>query len=177
LPLNFAPYLQFGYDPAALLEWFLATVGIIVVVALVYVFVLQKSPPPSGVTMAKLEQQSPQVQGGTTARAAVSEAESFLTASNFAGAVESSARAISLAFSGLLASLGQGADGLGIADAAYLVQSKSSGGPDIVQPIYQLNNLRLQALRGQSVNPEEAAWAVNFAKWLIQAIESNQIKV
>lgn len=162
----------------ALLEWFGFSVGLVVVVTLIYLFVLRKSPPPEGVTMAKLGQPNNVVLSQASAYDMLTQAESYLAANNLKGAVECSAMAVASALKSLLApQLGAETESLGIADAAFIVQSKGSTTADIVQPIYQLNNLRLQTVRGQTVSQAEAAWAVNFAKWLFQAIRSNVIKV
>ena len=50
----FSNYLQIGNDPLALVEWFVASFALIIAVTLVYIFVLNKSPPPEGLTEAKL---------------------------------------------------------------------------------------------------------------------------
>jgi hypothetical protein len=169
--------LQFNNNPFALGEWFLFSVALVLVVTLVYLLVLHRSPPPEGLTMSKLEE-SNSLQTRAGALQPLAQAESFLAANNINGAVQSSVITVSVALKSLLGSqVGTEGDTLGISDAAYLVQSKAASAPQIVQSVYQLNNLNLQTLRGQPVSQAEAAWAVSFAKWLVQAIESNQIKL
>jgi hypothetical protein len=169
--------LQFSNDPIALTEWFVASVAVILVVTLIYVGVLRRSPPPEGITVAKLDQ-TPQLSRAIDPHPLVAEAESALAQGNMYLAIDSASKAVSLILNNILSTeLGLAVQGLGLADAAYLVQTKAASAPQIVQPIYTLNNLRLQVLRGQAINPPDASWAVTFARWMLQVVDANQIKM
>ena len=41
-----------------LAEWFVASVALLLVVTLIYIFVLNKSPPPEGITQSRTESSS-----------------------------------------------------------------------------------------------------------------------
>ncbi len=167
-----------------LLEWFLASIVLVIVVTLVYVFVLGKSPPPEGVTVAKVEEQQQQqtqasqlLQSAPDVNSALTQAEASLRANNYAATVEYSTQAISESLKTLIQrSSGQVPENMGIADLAYLVQSRAKSAPQFAEPTYRLNNLRLRAVQNQAITLEEANWAVSFAKWLAQVCSSDQIK-
>jgi HEPN domain-containing protein len=173
-------------DPVLLLEWIFASVVLVVAVTLLYVFVLSKSPSPEGLTVAKVEFQQQQqqqtqsvqlVQSTTEVSSAISQAETSLRENNFNAAVEYSAQAVGESLKSLIAkSRGQIPQSMGINDLAYLAQSRAKSAPQFAEPTYRLGNLRLRAVQNQPITPEEASWAVSFAKWLVQACSSEQIR-
>jgi hypothetical protein len=181
-------YLQFQNNPVALLEWFAASVAIVVVVTLIYVYVLNKSPPPEGeMTVSKVEQKSTQVaELVLDPGSLLMKAEAALKSDRFREAVEFSAQVVSLCLTKLIQNnladssqvLGSQplATGIGISDMAYLVQSRAKSSPRFAEQVYQLSNLRLMAIQDQTVDQERAIWAFSFANWLYQIIESGQIK-
>jgi hypothetical protein len=174
--LDFFPSLQiqFGNDPVALAEWFIASLVLVIVVTLIYVLVLNKSPPPEGITLAKTEQQAAIASAAIDPHPVLYEADQDLKSNNLNGAIDASVRTIFLAFRNVLG--GQaGTEGMGISDSAYIIQTKGKNANQIAQPVYQLNNLRLQSLQGQPVTLEQASWAVNLARWVVDAIDSGQI--
>ncbi len=172
------PFLQFGNAPAALAEWFIASVVLVAIVTLIYVSVLARSPPPEGATVAKLEKEQGRAVESLDPHPYVLEADQALKSNNLGAAVESSAKAISISLTGVLSNqFGSSAPTMGISDAAYLVQTKARNAPQIAQPVYQLNTLRLQALQGQPISGEQASWAVSLARWIVQAVDSGQIVV
>jgi hypothetical protein len=160
-------YLQTGNDPVALAEWFVASVAIIIVVTLVYVFVLGKSPSPEGLTEAKLEMQSEQNNMIYTS-SILADARSALSRGDNRKAVELSVRATSLTLSRILRSRGVDSSSMNISDMAYIIQTRSPGTADITQPIYQLNLLHLKAVKGESITLQEAEWSMNTAAWASQ---------
>jgi len=164
-------YLQSGNDPVALIEWFVASVSIIVVVTLLYVFVLGKSPPPEGLTEARLEMQTEQNKM-VDSSSILTEAQSALTSGDLRKTVELSVKATSLILSRILSSKGVDPSEMNVSDMAYIVQTKSPGSADITQPIYQLNLLHLKAAKGEPITAQEAEWSINTAAWVSQ-ITSN----
>ena len=164
-------YLQSGNDPVALIEWFVASVSIIVVVTLLYVFVLGKSPPPEGLTEARLEMQTEQNKM-VDSSSILTEAQSALTSGDLRKTVELSVKATSLILSRILSSQGVDPSEMNVSDMAYIVQTKSQGSADITQPIYQLNLLHLKAAKGEPITAQEAEWSINTAAWVSQ-ITSN----
>jgi len=164
-------YLQSGNDPVALIEWFVASVSIIVVVTLLYVFVLGKSPPPEGLTEARLEMQTEQNKM-VDSSSILTEARSALTSGDLRKTVELSVKATSLILSRILSSQGVDPSEMNVSDMAYIVQTKSQGSADITQPIYQLNLLHLKAAKGEPITAQEAEWSINTAAWVSQ-ITSN----
>jgi hypothetical protein len=170
--------LQFPNDPVALGEWFLLSVALVVVVTAIYVFVLNKTPEPAGPTVAKLEQ--PQIATLRTMdpHQALEQAAQTLQAGDIKNAVESSVRAVSFTLGNLLLASGtQDISAMSISDMAYLVQTRAKSAPQIAQPVYQLNTLRLKSVQTQVVSQQEAAWAVSFAHWLVNQVETGQVKL
>jgi hypothetical protein len=167
-------FLQTGTSPAYLIEWFLASVALVVAVTLLYVFVLNKSPPPEGVTEAKLESQN-QTNESIDVSPILMEAQGAVSNSNFRKAVELSVQAVSLVLSRNLASKGGNPANMNVSDLAYVIQTKSPGSPDITQPAYQLNLLHLKAERGESVTPQEADWSISTADWFSGLAVNSQI--
>ena len=82
----------------ALAEWFVASVALLLVVTLIYVFVLNKSPPPEGITQAKFE--SPSVVSDPAL--VISAAQDALKSGDGRKAVELSVKAVSLSLTSLL---------------------------------------------------------------------------
>ena len=80
-------FLQIGGTNLDLIEWFLASAALVVVITLVYVFVLGRSPPPEGPTEAKLEMQTQPIQT-VDVSPIIAEARSALSNSDFKKAVE-----------------------------------------------------------------------------------------
>ncbi len=166
--------MQIGNDPLALVEWFVASLALIIVVTLVYVFVLNKSPPPEGTTEAKLEQIE-SVSSGGDASLPLTEAGSALNAGDHNRAVELAVKATALTLGNILRTKNVDHPDMNISDMAYLVQSKSQGSIDITQPVYQLNLLHLKIAQSQPVSPQEAEWAVHTARWVTQLAMNSQI--
>lgn len=166
--------LQTGNNLIALSEWFVASVALIVVVTLVYKYILNKSPPPEGITQYKVESNidtTTQSDASTT----LLEAQNLLKAGNYAETVESAVKAVSEMLASALSSLGAKSANMNISDMAYLIQSRSPGSVDITQPLYQLNLLRLRSAQSQPISPQEAEWTVNVAIWLSQLISTKRI--
>ncbi len=169
--------MQFPNDPVALTEWFLFSVAIVVIVTLVYVYVLNRTPVPQGLTVAKIEQAQADSQQKLDPHTSLQQASQTLQSGDLKGAVESSVRAVSIALSNLLVSSGTpDLSAMSISDMAYLVQTKAKSAPQIAQPVYQLNTLRLKAVQNQPVDQQEAAWAVSLANWLVNQTETEQVK-
>lgn len=167
-------FLQGGNDPAALAEWFVASIALVIAVTLVYMFVLNRSPPPEGLTEAKVEiMQRNQIASdpGTF----LSEAQSALKTGDAGKTVELSVRSASIVLSSVIERLGINPTNMNISDMAYLIQTKATTAPDITQTLYQLNLLRLRVSQAQSITLQEAEWAVNVAAWLMQLVSSQQI--
>ncbi|HYB04419.1 MAG TPA: hypothetical protein VED17_08150 [Nitrososphaerales archaeon] len=166
--------LQTGTAPLDLIEWFLASVALVVVVTLVYVFVLNKSPPPEGLTEAKLEAQN-QTNESIDVSPILMEAQTAVSNSNFKKAIELSVEAVGLILSRNLMSKGGNPANMNVSDLAYVIQTKSPGSPDITQPAYQLNLLHLKVERGESVTQPEADWSISTANWFSGLVVNSQI--
>lgn len=166
--------LQTGNNPLALIEWFVASIALIVVVTLVYIFVLNKSPPPEGITQAKVESNLELAQQ-PDATSLMLEAQTSLKAGNNVQTLDLSVKATVAMLNTILAGMGVNSSNMNISDMAYLIQSKSLGSPDITQPLYQLNMLRLKSAQSQPISPQEAEWSLNIAIWLSQLISSGKI--
>jgi hypothetical protein len=164
-------FLQAGNGYVDLTEWFIASVALVVVVTLLYVFVLNKSPPPEGLTEAKLEMQGQQDQS-VDVSSILSEATSALANSNLKKAVELSVKATSQILSRILTKRGADPSNMNCSDMAYIIQTKSPGSPDLTQPAYQLNLLHLKVERGEPITQQEADWSISTARWFA-GIESN----
>ncbi len=170
--------LQFPNDPVALSEWFLFSVALVVIVTILYVYILNRTPAPEGLTVAKLEQSQSDTQKTLDPHPALQQASQSLQSGNLKGAVESSVRAVSLALGNILVGSGtQDLSAMSISDMAYLVQTRAKSSPQIAQPVYQLNTLRLKAVQNQVVDQQEAAWAVSLANWLVNQTETQQVKL
>ena len=167
-------YLQTGNYLLTLSEWFIASVALIIVVTLVYKYILNKSPPPEGITQYKVES-SVESTGQPDPAAHLLEAQNHMKAGNFSQTVESAVRAVSEMLASALTSLGAKSANMNVSDMAYLIQSRSPGSPDITQPIYQLNLLRLRSAQSQPISPQEAEWSINIAIWLSQLISTRKI--
>ena len=175
MPLQFfTNYLQLGDNPLSLAEWFIASVALVIVVTLIYVFVLNKSPPPEGLTEAKLELLSNGADE-VDSSANLEEAKGALAKGDTNRAVELAVKTVHATLSGILRSKRIDHVDMNISDMAYLVQAKSTGSPDITQPVYQLNLLRLKVAQTQPISAQEAEWAVNTASWLSQLAMTSQI--
>jgi hypothetical protein len=167
-------YLQTGTSPTYLVEWFLASIALVIVVTLVYVFVLNKSPPPEGLTEAKLESQN-QVHESIDVSPLLQQAQVAISNSNFKNAVELSVQAASTTLSRNLAAKGGNPANMNVSDLAYVIQSKSPGSPDITQPAYQLNLLHLKVERGEAITQQEAEWSISTANWFSGLAVNSQI--
>lgn len=166
--------MQNGVGLLDLVEWFIASAALVVVVSLVYVFILGRSPPPEGLTEAKLESQGKQLQSHDVSPL-LSDARSALARSDFKKTVELSVRAASVSLSGVVTAKGSDPSDMNISDMAYIVQTKSPGATDMTQPAYQMNLLHLKAERGEAINQQEAEWSINTATWFSQLVTSSQI--
>jgi hypothetical protein len=164
-----------GTDPVAFAEWFLAAVGLVIVVTFIYVFVLNKSPPPAGVTVEKLEHQSDSQTTSGDASVILSQTHSAMLTYNFVRATELAALSATLTLGNLFRANGGDPSGMNVSDLAYLIQTKAKNAPQISQPLYQLNMLRLKAAQGQPITQAEAEWAISMANWVIQIVDSHQI--
>jgi hypothetical protein len=170
-------FLQFPNDPIALLEWFAASVVLVIVVTLLYVYVLSRSPPPEGSIVSKMVQSSQSPQTPLDPVVLLLKADTALKSNNLAEAVESSAEAVSSCLSEVIQrNSGQVSPGMGISDLAYLIQTKAKSSPQIAEPVYELNSLRLKVARNEAVDFQLASWAVSFANWLYQVVQEGQIK-
>ncbi|MDH2902074.1 MAG: hypothetical protein PXY39_13980 [archaeon] len=170
-------YLQFPNDPVALMEWFAASVILVLLVTLVYVYILSRSPPPEGNTVSKLEQSIETTQVTPDPSVLLLRADTALKNNGFGEAVESSAEAVGLCLTQLVRrASGQVSPGMGVSDLAYLVQTKAKSAPQIAETVYQLNSLRLKVAQNQPVDLQQASWAVSFANWLYQVVQTEQIK-
>jgi hypothetical protein len=171
-------YFQFPNDPVSLLEWFGASVALVIVVTLVYVYVLNKTPSPEGIQIANSGQSIPTQLNAQDPNGFILKAEAALKNGDARNATENSAAAVNLLLTRELLrdSTLQVPKGMGIADKAYLVQAKAKSAPPFAETIYQLNNLRLKEAQNQSISIQEASWAVSVAKWLEQIIQSGQVK-
>ena len=170
--------LQFPNDPVALGEWFLFSIALVVIVTLIYIFVLNKTPTPQGVTVAKLEEAQAEAQKTVDPNPFLQQAAQALQANDLKGAVENSVRAVSLDLVEILRGAGiSDVSSMSISDMAYLVQTRATSAPQIAQPVYQLNTLRLKAIQNQTIEQQEAAWSVSFANWFVHQIESEQVKL
>ena len=171
------PRLQFANDPISLAEWFIVSVIIIAVVTFFYLRVLNNSPPPEGQTVAKLEQTNTANEQSLDPLPLINRAEQALASNMLVAAVENSADAATLCLYNLaMGNIDHVSKTMGLSDLAYLVQSKAKNSPQIAEPSYQLSSLRLRALQNQIIDQKEASWALSFAKWLIQAVQENQVK-
>ncbi len=166
--------LQTGTSPAYLVEWFLASIALVAVVTLIYIFVLNKSPPPEGLTEAKLESQN-QANETVDVSPLLMEAQKAVSQSDFKKSVELSVQAVSTNLSRILVSKGGNPANMNVSDMAYVIQSKSPGSPDITQPAYQLNLLHLKVERGEAVSQTEAEWSISTANWFSGLVVNSQI--
>lgn len=157
-----------------LVEWFVASAALIIVVTLVYVFILNKSPPPEGLTEAKLEAQGRQLET-IDATPLLNEAKAASDRSDYKRTVELSIRATSLVLARVLRNKGADPADMNISDMAYVIQTKSPGATDMTQPAYQLNLLHLKAERGEIVSREEAEWSISTATWFVQLESRPQV--
>jgi len=167
-------YLQTGTSPTYLIEWFLASIALVIVVTLVYVFVLNKSPPPEGLTEAKLESQN-QANESIDVSPLLQQAQIAISNSNFKNAIELSVQAVSTTLSRNLIAKGGNPANMNVSDLAYVIQGKSPGSPDITQPAYQLNLLHLKVERGETITQQEAEWSISTANWFSGLVVNSQI--
>jgi len=150
-----------GTNQSELVEWFVASVGLIVIVTLIYVFVLDRSPPPEGITEAKLEQQLSETADGS---AMLLQTHTAILGGDYALAVDLACRSATVTLGNVLGMTG-GNSGMNAADLAYLVQTKAKSCPPISESCYQLNLLHLKVAQGQKITQQEAEWAVSVANW------------
>lgn len=177
LPHNLV--LQFGTTPAYLAEWFVATLGIVIAVTLIYVFVLNRSPPPEGVTVSKLEAaQSKEREAHTSFDPStfLSTGQNALARGDYAGAILSSVNGACSLLTNALRSLNVDPSNMNVSDMAYVIQSKHVLQSDITQPIYQLSLLRLKVAESHPVTQQEAEWALNTFSWLVQILGGSSIR-
>ena len=167
-------YLLASTGAAFLSMWFLASVGLVLAVTAVYVFVLNKSPPPEVETVAKIDSAS-EIALSSGPDTMLNEAQTALNNGDVVSAVEISVRVVSLVLGNILKVSDKIPESMNISDMAYLVQTKTMSSTDISQPIYQLNLLRLKVLQGGQASAQEADWAVRTASWLVQLAGSNKI--
>ena len=166
-----------GTDQAALAEWFVASVVLVVIVTFLYVYVLNRSPPPEGVTVAKLEQkQDQQVSETSNGSTILSQTHSSMLGGDYSIAVDLACRSATITLSSVLRATSGSPEGMNVSDLAYLIQSKATSCPAISESCYQLNLLRLKAAQGQRITQQEAEWAVSVASWLIQLVDDHQIE-
>ncbi|MHB2037554.1 MAG: hypothetical protein ACYCPW_12565 [Nitrososphaerales archaeon] len=166
-----ANYLQFGNNVVDLVEWFVASVAILLVVTLIYVFVLNKSPRPEGMTQARLESSAML----STPESIIFASQDALKSGDNIKAVELSVKAVGVTLATLLSATGVDLGNMNTSDMAYLVQTRATRSPDITQPIYQLNLLHLKAAQSQQITIQEAEWAINTANWLSQLVTAQHI--
>ncbi|MHB8568413.1 MAG: hypothetical protein ACYC7D_15600 [Nitrososphaerales archaeon] len=155
-------------------EWFLLSVALVVVVTLLYTYVLNKSPPPQGLTVEKLEVKSHAVQTREAGELLESSRQALIQ-SDYARVVDLAVRSATVSLANVMRSVGGDPSDMNISDLGYLIQTKAKTSPQISQPAYQLNTLRLKAVQGQPVTKEEAEWAASIASWLLQAVETRLI--
>jgi hypothetical protein len=171
---------QFPNEPMALLEWFAASVALVVIVTLIYVFILSRSPPPDFPTVAKLESLRSSAGNQTFSQMdpylALNEAQQAFQRSEFSRAVELSVEAIFGYLGAILRAQGNEPRDMSISDLAYLIQNKNPSLPQFAHSMYELNALRLRALQGQPVSRDEASWAISLANWTAQALYASQIR-
>jgi len=148
-------------------EWFFASVAIIVVVTLVYVFILGRSPPPEGLTKAKLEMQS-QGTPAVDVSSMITEARTAVSTGDLKKAVELSVKATGAVLSKVVSMKGSDPTDMNVSDMAYIIQTRSPGLTDITQPAYQLNLLHLKSEKGEPVTMQEADWSIQTASWFAQ---------
>jgi hypothetical protein len=173
IPLLSNFYLQAGSGYVDLIEWFVASAALVIVVSLVYVYILGRAPPPEGLTQAKLEKQGEQMETFDVSPI-LSEARTAASSANYRKAVELAVRAAGIALSKVVSSKGSDPSDMNISDMAYIVQTKSPGTPDMTQPAYQLNMLHLKAEKSEPISQQEADWAINTATWFSQLLSSSQ---
>ncbi len=166
-------YLQFGNNPVALAEWFVASAALILLVTMVYIFILNKSPPPETMTQMKLETLSL----SSDPAPILTSAQDALKTGDTKKTIEQAVKAVRTLLANLLRGTGADLQNMNVSDMAYLVQTKATRAPDITQPIYQLNLLNLKAAQSQPINLQEAEWSVNTANWLSQLISAQQISL
>ena len=164
-------YLQFGNNVVSLAEWFVASIALVIVVTLIYVLVLNKSPRPEGMTQARLESSSMLSDPASI----ISSAQDALRNGDNKKAVELSVKAVGVTLATLLSATGVDLGNMNTSDMAYIVQTKATKSPDITQPIYQLNLLHLKAAQSQQITIQEAEWAINTANWLSQLVTAQHI--
>ena len=171
-----------GNDPVALAIWFLASIGLVIVVTFIYIFVLNKSPPPEGETILREERRREELfsageapSTSTSLSPILSQIHSAMLASEYSRVVELCVHFSSSVMGSLLRANGGDPTNMSVSDLAYLIQSRAKSSPQISEPMYQLNDLRLRAARGNPVTREEAEWAISVASWLGQAVEAKQI--
>jgi hypothetical protein len=181
-------YFQFQNNPIALLEWFAASVAIVVVVTLIYVFVLNRSQPPEGTVVSKTENQPlPQATNPVVEPSELlTKANTALKENRLGEAVEISAGVVSVCLTLFIQRIETvesqesrrqlTAMGLGMSDLAYLIQKRAKSSPQFAEMVYQLNMLRLRALQNQMHDQQQANWAVSFATWFDQIVRTDQIK-
>lgn len=169
--------LQFPINQLDLIEWLIASIVLVVVVTLVYVYVLNRSPPPEGRTVAKQEEADLAARASLDPNPVLTLAGNDLRTNDLKAAIENSAAAILLCLSGEMGKVvGQPSRGMGMSDIAYILQSRARSGPQFAEPVYQLSNLRLRVAQNQVVSQDEASWAVSFASWLVNAFQNDQVK-
>lgn len=164
--------LQVGFNATSLAEWFVVSAVLVIVVALIYVYVLSRSPPPEKLTQMKLESYRTSLD---PAKLLLS-AEDAVKSGDFKACVDLSTKAAVLTLASLLEKPGTNLANMNVSDLAYLVQSKSPQSPDITQHLYNMNLLHLRTAQGQLLTAQEAQWALDTVRWLVQLTQSGQIR-
>ena len=100
----------------------MATVALLVIVTLIYVYVLDRSPPPEGITEAKLEQQISVTADSSTI---LLQTHSAILGGDYALAVDLACRSAMATLSKVLGMAGGNPEGMNASDLAYLVQTKA----------------------------------------------------
>ncbi len=125
--LSLAQIAFTGTDQVALAEWFVASVGLLVIVTFLYVYVLNKSPPPEGITVAKLEQkQEQQVSETTNGLSILSQTHSAMLGGDYSIAVDLAYRSAAVTLSNVMRATGGSPEGMNVSDLAYLIHSKAT---------------------------------------------------
>jgi len=163
--------MQFGNNVVSLAEWFVASIALVIVVTLIYVLVLNKSPNPVGMTQARFENSSMLSDPASI----ISSAQDALRNGDNRKSVELAVKSVGASLANLLKGTGVDLGNMNTSDMAYLVQTRATKSPDIIQPIYQLNLLHLKAAQSQQITIQEAEWAINTANWLTQLVTAQHI--
>src|SRR5579875_2441137 len=164
-----------GTSAIQIAEWFAASVAIVIVVTLMYAYVLNRSPPPEGLTVEKVERSKSLELGGLSSRESLEQARHALDGNEYAVAVKLAVHSATEDLSSMLASAGADVIDMNVSDLGYLIETRARAPLQISQPSYQLNALRLKAVQGQPITKQEAEWAVSTSVWIQQLVNSGQV--